>query len=99
MIEIKTSHLSECSEEWIIQTLTYVLMMNMDRQVKKMDIVNMLTGAMWMWDLPPMPTLEVVMNGAISGKYRWHTIERTAMLTAIKKKREDFLEKRQQNKP
>lgn len=82
-IEIKASKLDICSEKWITQALCYSLMLNIDRRVRNMTIVNMLSGNLWIWRLPDIPTLECVISTCISKKYNWGDIETSAMIDRI----------------
>jgi hypothetical protein len=82
-IEIKASKLDLCSEKWIIQALCYVLMMNINRHVRSMSIVNMLSGHLWIWCLPEIPTFEDVIQTSISKKYNWGDIETAALISRI----------------
>lgn len=86
MIEIKTSTFNECSDQWIIQTLCYVMLMNEIHKIKikKMKIVNMLNGFIWSWKLPILPSIEEFIE-TISKKYKWHIFERDALLASIHK--------------
>jgi hypothetical protein len=92
MIEIKTSILGECSDEWIIQTLCYVMLMNEIHKTKttKMKIVNMLKGCVWSWKLPVLPSTEEFVE-TVSKKYKWHVYEKNELLREINEKRKEIL--------
>ena len=90
--EIKASKLNQCSHEWIIQTLMYVLMLDMyNILVKKISIVNILNGIKYEWELPTkMPKLEDIVKNKLANKYEWHEIEIKSLLHAIENERNNL---------
>lgn len=81
LIEIKASSLGECSHQWIIQSLCYVIFLRHKKlNVSSMSIVNMLKGYIWEWDLNDLPSLEHILVNQISSKYNLHHIETKALL-------------------
>ena len=83
LTEIKASGLDQCSQEWILQTLMYALML---RPVRTIVIVNILKGCSWSWTLPsPMPSLEDVVVKRISRRYNWHPLETERLVAVIRK--------------
>ncbi len=86
LIEIKASKLDYCSSQWKIQGLCYVLMLNvLGYQIKKLSIVNILSGTMWEWDVTGIDSLENVIETKISNIYKWHQIEEKIVINAIQK--------------
>ena len=48
--------------------------------VKKMFIVNLLTGYLWVWDVEELPKIEDIILNVISDKYEWHELEKQALI-------------------
>jgi transcription termination factor NusB len=48
--------------------------------VKKMFIVNLLTGYLWVWDVEELPKIEDIILNVISYKYEWHELEKQALI-------------------
>jgi hypothetical protein len=88
LIEMKASVLTNCSQQWIIQSLGYALLLDIIQvPVKKITIVNILSGCLWEWDIPKLPSLEILLQTKLSKKYNWHKIETQTLISYIEEKR------------
>jgi len=87
LTEIKASGMDQCSQEWMLQTLMYALLLGQfGRPVRTIVIVNILKGCSWSWTLPdPMPSLEVVVVKRLSRRYCWHPLETERLVEVIRK--------------
>lgn len=84
LYEIKASRLKGCSQEWLTQTVTYTMMLDVYKvPVKNIYIVNLLNGCLWKWEVPKLPKLEEVVLTKISKKYEWHNLEINALIKGI----------------
>ena len=90
LFEIKASSSDACSNEWIIQTLMYSLLLNVyGFSVKNMYIVNIISGKIWNWEVTDkFPLLEDVITRHISVKYEWSEIETAEIINKINTIRE-----------
>jgi len=86
LTEIKASGMDQCSQEWILQTLMYALLLGQfGRPVRTIVIVNILKGCSWSWTLPsPMPSLEDVVVKRLSRRYSWHPLETERLVQMIR---------------
>jgi hypothetical protein len=86
LIECKASNMNDCSEQWIIQTLCYLLLLNVYQiPVKIMTIVNLLKGCSWEWDISDLdlPKIENIIMEKIKNKYNLHEIETENLIKQI----------------
>jgi hypothetical protein len=91
LYELKASNFDSCSQEWILQSIMYCLLLDVHKKsVTTMSVVNILKGCIWNWELPTLPTLEEVVEKKIAKKYVWHPIETAAMIREIKRLRSRF---------
>jgi hypothetical protein len=86
ILEIKSSKLEECSHQWIIQTLNYVLLSNLyDGGIRRVEIINILAGIIYEWELiDDFINIEEIIHTKISKKYNWHQLEERCILESIK---------------
>ena len=90
LYEIKASTMSDYSQQWLTQIVTYAILMEVGAQpVRTMTIVNILAGCAWQWEIPAagLPTIEELIATKISKKYEWHEIETEALLRGIARSR------------
>ena len=85
LIEIKASCLSECSNEWIIQTLMYCYLLQLkDIKIDKFLIANVFIGKVWTWNLSQdIGTFEEIIKNKLGPHYEWHDLEIKALLDKI----------------
>ena len=90
LLEIKASKVKECSHRWIIQTLMYVLLLDVyNIPVNTMKIANILEGCVWSWNIPnDLDKLETIVKDKFSKKYKFHPIETNLLVKTIEKMRE-----------
>lgn len=88
LYEIKTSRIKGYSQEWLTQTVTYIMMMDVYKlPVKNFFIVNLLNGCLWKWEAQPLPKIEDVISTKINKKYELHEFEVNALIRGIEQKR------------
>jgi thymidine kinase len=88
LYEIKASRLKGCSQEWLTQTITYTMMLDVYKMpVETISIVNVLNGSLWKWGVRSLPKIEDVVSTKISKKYEWHTLEVGALVRGIENMR------------
>jgi hypothetical protein len=89
LYEIKASTaVKGCSHEWLTQTITYTMMLDVYKMpVKYIYIVNLLNGTLWKWEVPPLPKIEDIISNKISKKYEWHKLEAGALIRGIENMR------------
>lgn len=91
LVEIKTSNFPDCSQEWIIQTICYVLLLDLyDYKTEKFSIVNILAGCMYEWDVPKEILLENIITNQLTEKYQWHSIETNKLLESVSEMRSEL---------
>ena len=84
LYEIKASRIKGCSQEWLIQTLMYVMMLDIQKiPVKNIFIVNVLNGCLYKWEVPPLPELESIILNKIGKRYDWNNLESKALIRGI----------------
>lgn len=94
LFEIKASGLDLCSQEWIIQTLCYASLLDIEKiEVKNLYIVNVLQGCIWKWDMGKidLPDIEEIIESKIKQRYNWHEMEADGLVQKVREERDRLL--------
>jgi hypothetical protein len=91
LFEIKASGMDTCSQEWIIQTLCYACLLDIENlKVDYIYIVNVLQGCIWQWDIHQiinLPDIEDIIESKIKSRYDWHKMEADSLIMNVKSMR------------
>jgi hypothetical protein len=88
VVEIKASASTQCSTNWITQTLMYgVMLRHYGHQINRLSVINIMQGKGYGFDISGLSTnLLDIVTRVIAPYYEWHSLETAAFAQHIMRK-------------